>query len=86
MHRGWTKEEIYTGPEYLIIPALLPSKNNADEIPNQDKSLKDTYIEYHRKYNYKICYKFEADSCLASAGLMDLFLVQMYTNISTRVL
>ena len=60
--------------EYLIIPSLINNDAKTEE------SLDELYVKYHNEYDYKICYEFGSDTCLASTGIMELFLVQMYTD------
>ena len=60
--------------EYLIVPSLITKNSGYNE------SLQELDKKYMDEYEYVICYEFENDRCLSSSGLMDLFLVQMYTD------
>ena len=62
--------------KYMIIPSLI------DQSDDDGKSAQELYNEYKDQYEYAISYEFGKESCFVSAGLMDLFLVQLYSNIN----
>ena len=60
---------------FLIIPSLISRRDE------RGISLSQLYNQYNFEYNYRICYKFGEDTCLASLGLIELFLVQMFADV-----
>ena len=74
------EEDLHCQVPMLIIPSLISGSTNKSKMLLNFGSLDDIRDQLVSKDTYEITYEFGKTNCFAASGVMDVFLVEIYTS------